>query len=245
MEKAWKPGIVAEEGSTLKIKEGSISENGAIGILLDGSYGDIQGVIISGNEHHGLLAQKRSSVKVRNCNVSNNGGHGGAGISIDSSEAHLLGSLIHHNDSEGVMVDDGKLVLWNNILANQIQGADIEGSSVLDARNNVFADNQAEGLDVAELVKVKHLSHNAFWKNGSTADRRPKFLSFLPLPDKEKREKDIDSQGNLWKNPGFVSSAAGDYRLQKGSALIDAGEYLGLPYQGAAPDIGAIEHKVP
>lgn len=242
VEGAWKPGIVAEESSTLIIREGSISDNGAIGILLDGSYADIQGAIISGNEHHGLMAQKNSSVKIENCTVSNNAGHGGAGISIDRSEAHLLRNLIHHNDSEGVMVEDGKLVLWNNVLANQVQGADIEGNSLLDARNNAFTDNQAEGLDLSESVKIKHLSHNAFWKNGTTVDRRPNFLNFLPIPDKKRRESDVDVKGNLWKKPGFVDPAAGDYRLKQGSALIDAGEDLGLPYKGAAPDIGAIEH---
>lgn len=42
-------------------------------------------------------------------------------------------------------------------------------------------------------------------------------------------------------NPLFVNPPA-DYTLQPGSPLIDAGVDVGLPYVGAAPDIGAFEY---
>ncbi len=43
-------------------------------------------------------------------------------------------------------------------------------------------------------------------------------------------------------NPMFVSPH-GDYRLQAGSQLIDAGFDVGLPFVGVAPDIGAYEFE--
>ncbi len=36
-----------------------------------------------------------------------------------------------------------------------------------------------------------------------------------------------------------------DYTLQSGSPAIDAGAYVGLPFQGKAPDIGAFEYSRP
>lgn len=47
-------------------------------------------------------------------------------------------------------------------------------------------------------------------------------------------------------DPLFVNRAAGDYRLTAASPLVDAGYnggyYESLPYEGAAPDIGAYEY---
>jgi hypothetical protein len=46
-------------------------------------------------------------------------------------------------------------------------------------------------------------------------------------------------QNNLTNSPLFVSSS--DFHLMAGSAAIDAGKNVGLPYFGTAPDIGAFE----
>jgi hypothetical protein len=138
------------------------------------------------------------------------------------------------------------------VLADQTQGAEIEGRSSLDARNNIFANNQAAGLEMDKPVQIKHLSHNAFWKNGEDGvEHRPKILNFLPTPpegeedeeEEEEREERKDTGKSLQLNPRFVNPAAGDYRLQAGSALIDSGTNLGLPFTGDGPDIGAIEYK--
>lgn len=46
----------------------------------------------------------------------------------------------------------------------------------------------------------------------------------------------------LQVDPLFVNAAVGDYATLAASPLIDAGVDVGLPYYGAAPDIGAAEH---
>lgn len=46
---------------------------------------------------------------------------------------------------------------------------------------------------------------------------------------------------NRRDNPLFTNAAAGDYTLQPNSPVIDKGIDIGLPYSGAAPDMGAFE----
>ena len=48
-------------------------------------------------------------------------------------------------------------------------------------------------------------------------------------------------QDNLCVDPDFVDEEAGDFQLQPDSAMIDAGKDVGLPFTGAAPDLGAFE----
>jgi hypothetical protein len=46
---------------------------------------------------------------------------------------------------------------------------------------------------------------------------------------------------NLSVDPLYSDPSTSDYRLQDGSPLIDAGIDVGLPFSGAAPDVGAYE----
>ncbi len=56
---------------------------------------------------------------------------------------------------------------------------------------------------------------------------------------------DVNS-GKLGRNmsdvPGFVNEEQGDFRLEANSPMIDKGVDVGLPFNGAAPDIGPYEH---
>jgi hypothetical protein len=49
--------------------------------------------------------------------------------------------------------------------------------------------------------------------------------------------------GNISVDPLFVDLAAPDVHLEPGSPCIDAGVEVGLPYAGAAPDMGAFEFE--
>lgn len=43
-------------------------------------------------------------------------------------------------------------------------------------------------------------------------------------------------------SPAFADTAARDFHLQAGSPAINAGVYVGLPFSGSAPDMGAFEY---
>lgn len=51
----------------------------------------------------------------------------------------------------------------------------------------------------------------------------------------------VNLTATINNDPLFVNASDGDFRLQAISPLIDAGVDIGLPYSGAAPDIGAYE----
>ncbi|MCD4684805.1 MAG: DUF5123 domain-containing protein [Anaerolineae bacterium] len=52
---------------------------------------------------------------------------------------------------------------------------------------------------------------------------------------------DVVGTQTLTGDPLFVDPAAGDFRLQTSSPAVDAGLDVGLPFDGAAPDLGAFE----
>jgi hypothetical protein len=247
VERCLNQGIVAKNGSVLKVDGGSISENGALGVILENSEGYIKNTRIGGNSLDGIMAKIKSTIRIKNSTIYNNSAIGGSGVCINNSDAYLTRNLIHHNTSTGVEVDNGKLVLWNNSLADQMLGADIKGNALLDARNNIFANNYAEGVEMDKRVNIKHLSHNVLWNNGEGSSSMGNIFDFLfvlfgeEAGSDQKKENQHKTWINLKVNPGFVDPGAGDYCLKKDSLLIDAGEDLGLPYKGKSPDIGAIE----
>lgn len=60
------------------------------------------------------------------------------------------------------------------------------------------------------------------------------------ISELEKAFKD-NWKDNIEVKPEFTAPERGDFTLAAGSPLIDAGIDVGLPYSGAAPDIGALE----
>lgn len=57
------------------------------------------------------------------------------------------------------------------------------------------------------------------------------------------RNNDTKEEGYTPGNYGFVDEANGDYHLMPHCDGVDAGEDAGLPYRGAAPDLGAFEYE--
>lgn len=85
------------------------------------------------------------------------------------------------------------------------------------------------------------------WGNygsGSLYGANNNFFNYAQLgtPNDSGWEPWFGITGTLEADPMFSDPAAGDYSLQAGSPLIDAGVVVGLPYAGDAPDIGAHEY---
>ena len=109
------------------------------------------------------------------------------------------------------------ITVFNNTFDNLPHyGLEVEaGDSTNQYINNIF-EGCTTGLAGASIGNVTH-TNNMFWP-ASTAPS--------PLGTAETAQ-----------NPDLNA----DYTLQAGSPAIDAGVYVGLPYNGSAPDLGAFE----
>jgi hypothetical protein len=209
--------------------------------------------------HHNLLDRSDSGNKF--CFISNNpaqsqgrfehnrlygpqtGGDGGASIYFGDGQGLLVrynhvgppspGPLYTHASgleiagnvfvdlSGGIYASHSARVV-NNVFYDM--PAALSGGTI-EARNNVFAGGAAAAQPFGATDSLAH-SHNLYTQG--------------PAPD-----------GSLVGQPAFADPAGGDFHLGPGSDCIDRGTDVGLDEdadgtpipQGAAPDIGAYEHR--
>lgn len=93
--------------------------------------------------------------------------------------------------------------------------------------SNVAAVREVEGHSASTWG-----SNNNFWNYGELIRSYPQYWNTYNY---------FTLTSTIETNPLFVDAAVGDYRLQQGSPLIDAGVNVGLTFEGSAPDIGARE----
>lgn len=125
--------------------------------------------------------------------------------------------------------------LYNNTVYNHDVGYwlfNYVTTSANIVRNNISFGNTYNGPHTASSV----VSNNTFLLNGSDNPNisvsASDFISLIPNGVDAPRRPD----GSL----PYIDFL----RLAEGSALIDAGMNVGLPYYGSAPDIGAFEHGI-
>lgn len=119
----------------------------------------------------------------------------------------------------------------NTIVYSAVSGINVGQASGLDVRNNIFAFNVQYGLAGAD-AKFSQQDYNLFFGNGA-GHCNPCAVG----------------ANSVLLDPAFVDVAGDDYTLSAGSPAIDAGTDLGVDrngaavgsFNGAAPDIGALE----
>lgn len=148
-----------------------------------------------------------------------------------SSDMECYGNIVHDNGGNcgGIQCNYFREVLnskiWNNTCTrNNRFGIQLQGAQGCEIRNNICANNDLSSLGYVNLDTFEGpwagnntLSNNLCFGTGGTAS------------------------GDITSDPLFTNAAGGDFTLQAGSPAIDAGTNVGLPYNGSAPDIGALE----
>ncbi len=93
--------------------------------------------------------------------------------------------------------------------------------------NNTSITNVETAFHINYYMRVRGTNNNVWnYNNYVVTSRGPAYMEIT---------------NTISADPMFVS-APDDYHLTAGSPLIDAGVDVGLPYTGAAPDIGAFEY---
>ena len=169
----------------------------------------------------------------------------GAGV----SQAGYTGLPFKFNSSDG---DSGAIFLFHNTVDAQRAGNDgfrILGPGTwtqLFARNNVFA-GTLHALENANPSQPVDMDYDGLWRSGSDylvrwdglANPRPATLADYTAATRQEAH-------GISAAPGFISPDTADFTLGAASPLVDRGLYIpGINdgYQGAAPDIGAIESQ--
>jgi len=112
----------------------------------------------------------------------------------------------------------------NNVIYGNARGicnsADVDGLTI---KNNIFSANGRIHIYVTGNINKFTVSHNLYHQPSSVG-------------------RGATDENPIYDDPLFVNPKGGDFRLQAKSPAIDAGIDVGLPYNGAAADLGAFEY---
>lgn len=140
------------------------------------------------------------------------------------SDCQIIGNLLVRTEGIVAPPTAARNTFWFNTIVDTIGGNSGYGfnpgqSSENDFRNNIVTGSDAGGVS-GTCNKYSYLSNNLFFGNAS-ADS-----ACLPLVD------------SFQQDPLYAAPGSDDYTLSPGSPAINGGIDVGLPYNGAAPDIG-------
>ena len=131
---------------------------------------------------------------------------------------NLTGKSNGGNPPYGIAVN-----LRTDVFQNIIYAGEGVGIYILDDKgdgrlrkiyNNTIHNQKVQGIRINTGANVD-LQNNLLWANGGS--------------------------GMLSHDPIFLDPPNGDFRLRSGSPAIDVGVDVGLPFNGATPDLGALE----
>ncbi len=209
----WTPAIQLEFYSEDIIIERNVITDYSIGILHSGRTGD----------------PFKNNI-IRNNLISNIGWQEGNG-----------GAIMIQNDANNGLFDNNKI--YNNTLTGnpsykplrliEFDGSTSGGTGANnEIINNILVGASAEAISIWGVNRFTNLKiqNNNYYQNGNNGVLFQQGLT---------PGSGYVNSGNTTVVPGFVGGT--NYTLAAGSAMIDAGINVGLPYNGAAPDKGYAE----
>ncbi len=196
----------------------------------------------SGAAGGGIFIADSASLTLDQNIIRNNSAVQGAGIYVQGASPTIMNNVLVDNNPAQILVSGGSPgIVFNTILGSQGSnnvGIDFQGESWSNVTNNIIA---FEGYGIRGDGSARPtIRYNDVW------------ASSVALYSGVSAEPN-----NLSVNPGLRDASGGDYHLQPGSALIDAGSPDGgsshdfegdsRPMDGdgdgnAVPDIGADEY---
>jgi alpha-galactosidase len=224
-----------------------------------GSYGfdvTVSGIVLNGFEiigaQHGIyLAPGSSYCMVDNCLIhdANDMGKDASGVYVKQSANDTLQRNVIYNITDagdaawspagcGIRNSDAEnLKVYNNTIDNCYLGVFYYGASPgggpyghITTYNNIVSDCAGWAFVNPWLIDPSYFTngYNLIYNDATPYSNYPA-SNKGPLP------------GDVAENPLFVNGVAHNYQLQNNSPALNAGTYVGLPYVGPGPDIGALE----
>jgi len=161
------------------------------------------------------------------------------------------GIIISAGESTGSGIEIDGVVVRNNITINNAE----DGITIryygsvrnVDIFNNVMYGNHAVGLRIiAHNVDNVAIRNNIFASNGTHINISSHLNNLVDSHNLYYQPSSIGLGATddyaVYELPLFVNVAEYDFHLKEDSPAIDAGVYVGIPYNGDAPDLGAFEY---
>ncbi len=125
---------------------------------------------------------------------------------------------------QGGVGGNSNLTIVNNVIASDLSfwysiGISLDATPNAIIKNNIFYNQPGDTMLISNDYSMD-IDYNLFWNDVGSSDC-------------------YNTPNSLCNVDPLLND---DYTLQPGSPAIDAGVDVGLPYIGAAPDIGAFEH---
>lgn len=181
----------------------------------------------------------------------------GNGIIVDLTDAtgnEIYNNICYGNDGSGIAITESSNVkVYNNVLYDNGKGelsktnrcgitvwsGTGKGNNII--KNNIMMNNYRAELAVqGGAEKLSHnINYNAYYR---TSGKVIEWGLGTYYTLQEFKYNTSHGNNSIEQDPRFVDVFNKDFHLQGNSPCIDAGTDMGLPYQGAALDMGAFEY---
>jgi parallel beta-helix repeat protein len=179
-----------------------------------------------------FLEHSASNTEISNCTFLNNlNSLTVYGISIVKNNL-LIGTSTNQQPNPGILVyapQSAKTQVSNNIIINCDKGISIGETSDVIIRNNIVF-NCTTGIDGSADIAYNCINAPTPFTNG------PESAGILSTTNS--RGAQCDRYQNIFLNPGFVNTVAGDYHLTADSPCIDSGDPSILDKNNSVSDMG-------
>ncbi len=235
------------QGNRLELEPTTTNDHGIY--VMSGSHNIVRNNYISGTMGYGIHVYDENKYqylgqynpKIKNIIIENNlvkASHARSGIIVSAGESNSLAieidsvlirnNVVIKNAQNAIVVNGyGKIRnanIYNNVFYENSKGILVDGVDVdsIAIINNIFAKN---GKNIS-IENVSHfvISHNLYWRPESVGSG-------------------LSDDYAVLGDPLFVSPDKENFHLRKRSPAIDKGIFVGLPFEGKGPDIGAFEYS--
>lgn len=187
---------------------------------------------------------KRISFYKNLVTLSNTSGYFYGSIRLNARDASSISDVDIYNNT--IVTDNIIHMGAIELTAGSTSGnTPISGGTLnnINIKNNImayFTNQGAVKVTNNGLINGLHVENNLTY-NLSNANALPYFWPYNNgTLTNYSYLNNIPTSNTTQQNPLFVSS--GDFHLQTGSPAVNAGQNLGLPFNGAAPDMGMFEY---
>lgn len=185
--------------------------------------------------------------------------HSGIWIKDAAENITIRNNRIYENDGPGIMLSDRQndyIYVYNNTLYSNCLAAEAAGQgeiylsgpdettpTIVIKNNLLYATETGRATLYSNIYEDNiTIDHNCHFSDDAFKVRRDNGTTYTVWATYQGAGFEPNS---INEDPSMVNPGGANFALEPGSPCIDAGDYVGIPYYGDDPDIGALEYDTP